>query len=156
MIDLSIFQSTEFLIPFLFVFSVIFGALQIARAFSKAANFAIALALTLFAITNPGFLNLLWSQFGNLTVFFIAMFFLLFLLEAFGLRRGGREASESVVIYGAILFILLSIGYLFTDMLPTLPVIGGGQNLLLLILILVVVSLFWAAFKTKEMIVVRK
>ncbi len=147
MIDITTFQSTEFLVPFLFVFAIIFGALQLAGVFSRATNFAISLALTIFAITNPEFTSLLWSQFGNMTIFFIAMFFLLFFLEAFGLRRGGAKAREKLFVCGVVLFVLLSIGYIFSDMIPNLPVIGRGQNVLLLFSILFVIMIFWSAFQ---------
>jgi hypothetical protein len=79
------------------------------------------------------------------------MFFIIFTLEAFGVRKGkqGKDSSDALIINGAILFILLSVGYLNISLLPSLPIVGGGQNLLLLIFVLLVIIIFWSAYKTE-------
>jgi len=150
-IDVSFLQSNQTLIPFLFVFAIVFGVLGITNVFkNRGVNFLVALAISFFAISNPAFVSLLWLQFGNITAFFIVMFFIAFILEIFGLRKGepGKSrAPESMIINGAILFILLSIGFLFIDLIPPFPFIGGGANLLLFFAIIFILAIFWAAFK---------
>jgi len=138
----------EFLMPFLFVLVDVFGVLQLSRIFNKGVNFLIAIVLAFFAAQNPVFISLFWSQMINIVIFFVVMFFLAFILQMFGLRgKGAPKAKEGLVIYGAILFVLLSIGFNYTETFPVLPVIGGGQNLMLLIAIILILAVFWAAFK---------
>ena len=153
-LDITMFESSQILIPFLFVLAVVYGALQVANVFkNRAVNFIISLAVAFFAVSNTFFVNLLWSQFGNITVFFIAMFFIIFVLEAFGLRKGEKKgrAAEGLIISGGILFGLLAIGSLYLDLIPSLPIIGGGENLLLFFAIVFILAIFWAAFKIGTM-----
>lgn len=149
-IDITMFESNQFLIPFLFVLAVVFGALEQTNVFrSRAVNFIVAAAISFFAISNTAFTNLLWSQFGSITVFFIAMFFIIFILEVFGVRKRqpGEPPGGALVVTGGILFVLLSVGLLYINLLPPLPIIGGGQNLLLLFAITLILLIFWLAFK---------
>jgi len=145
-LDLTFLESTETLIPFLFTLATTFGVLEITRIFNKPVNFLIALALSFFAITNSFFISLLWSQFGNITMFFIIMFFIVFILEAFGIRKKG-PSSDTIVINSAILFLLLSVGFLYVENIPSLPYIGGGENFLLLVAIVIILVIFWSAYK---------
>lgn len=139
----------EFLIPFLFVLAVVFGVLNLTNVFkSRAVSFVIALAIAFFAASYQPFTTLLWAQLGNITTFFIVMFFIAFLLEVFGVRKVAQRAiPESMAMQGAILFILLGVGYMIVDKIPQLPFIGGGQNLLLLIGVIFILMIFWSAFK---------
>ncbi len=143
--------SMQFIIPFLFVLAVVFGVLQMARIFkNKAVAAVIAIAIAFFASNYQPFLTILWQYLPTVTWFFIAMFFIVFTLEVFGLR--GKEekkfSEEGAVIQGAILFILLAIGWMIVDKLPIqLPYVGTGKNLLLLLGIILVLLIFWSAFR---------
>lgn len=144
----------EFLMPFLFVLVDVFGVLQLTHVFHKGVNFIIAIILAFFAAHNPVFISLFWSQLINVVIFFVVLFFLAFILQLFGLRgKGAPKAKEGLVIYGAILFVLLSIGFNYTETFPTLPYIGGGENLMLLIAIILILAVFWAAFQIGPIIV---
>jgi hypothetical protein len=146
--DLLAFQSTEILVPMLFSLAVIFGILEITNIFkNRAVNFLIALGMAFFAVSNSFYVSILWSYFGDVAIFFIVMFFIAFVFEVFGVRKGKHVSADSVIINGVILFILLSIGYLYMDMLPDLPFIGGGENLFLLIAVIFILSIFWSAYK---------
>jgi len=148
--DFTMFQSEQFLIPFLFVLAVVFGAVNASNVFkNRGVNLLVSVALAFFAASNTSFINFLWSQFGSISIFFIAMFFIIFTLEAFGVRKGqhGKDGSDALIINGVVLFILLSVGYLNISLLPSLPIVGGGQNLLLLIFVLFVIIIFWSAYK---------
>jgi hypothetical protein len=143
--DFISFQSEQFLIPFLFVLAIVFGSLNLVKIFkSKPVNFLISLSLAFFSASNSAFIQLLWSQFGNIAIFFIAMFFIIFTLEAFGVRKGRKEGSDALIINGAILFVLLSISSLFVNSLPAIPGVGGGQNLLLLVFVVLIIVIFWS------------
>ena len=149
--DFTMFQSEQFLIPFLFILAVVFGAVNVANVFkNRGVNFLVSLALAFFGASNQAFVQFLWSQFGSITIFFIAMFFIIFVLEAFGVRgkKEKGDGADALVINVAILFVLLSIGYLYIDVFPSLPIIGGGENLMLLVFVVLMIVIFWSAYKT--------
>jgi len=146
--DLSFLQSTDVMVPFLFTLAVTFGVLEVTNVFkNKAVNFLIALALSIFAITSPTFVDLLWNYFGDITVFFIAMFLVAFAMEALGIRKDKNLTGSSVVILSAVLFLLLTLGFYYEDKIPSLPFIGGGQNALLLFAIVIILAVFWSAYR---------
>jgi len=151
LLDFTVFQSEQFLIPFLFILAIVFGAINVVNIFrNKGVNFLISIALAFFAASNTAFVQLLWSQFGIIAMFFIAMFFIIFILGAFGVRvgqQGKTDGADSLVINGAILFVLLSVGYLYLGNI-SVPIVGGGKNLLLFIFIMFIIVIFWSAFKT--------
>jgi len=148
--DLSFLQSTEIMVPFLFTFAVTFGILEITKVFrNKGVNLVIALALSIFAITSPTFVSLLWNYFGDITIFFIAMFLVAFVLEVFGVRGRGIDGG-SMVLQSGVLFLLLTIGFYYADRMPTLPFVGGGQNALFLFAIVLILSIFWNVYKMQQ------
>jgi len=140
----------QFFLPFIFVFAIVFGSLQLVNVFrNRAVNAIIALALAFFATLAPGFSSLLLSQFGNIATFFIVVFFISFILKIFGFKKSQSlaEYQEALAIQGVILFVMLAVSYMFVDQIPTLPIIGTGQNLLLAVAVIFVLAIFWAAFK---------
>lgn len=145
-IDLITLGSTEFLVPFFFCMATVFGVLEITKLFRKPVNFIIAITLSIFALWYPGFVEFLWANFGLIAIFFIALFFIVFIYKVFGV--GGRNTADAIVINGAILFVLLSISYLYMNNLPGTSFFGGAQNLILLIALALIISIFWAAYKT--------
>jgi hypothetical protein len=147
-IDVSFLQSEQTLIPFLFVLAIVFGILELTKIFkNRGVNFLIALAIAFFSITNAAFVNMLWTYFGSITTFFIIMFIVAFVLEVFGLRKGGHPPASAIIIYGAILFILVSLGFIYASQIPELPFIGGSQNLIFLLIIIFILAIFWATFR---------
>jgi len=148
-LDFSIFQSETVFIPFLFVLAIVFGSLNVVNVFkNKGVNFLISLALAFFTISNPAFVNLLWSNFGIISLLFITLFFIIFITRAFGLHMN-KEGDDPMIINTVILFILLSLSYLHTDLLSSFPFIGDEKNFLLLIFITLMLVIFWFAYKTK-------
>ena len=145
-IDITMLQTTEFFIPFLFSLAVIFGVLEVTRLFRKPVNFIISFTLSFFAMIYPGFVDFMLANFGLFAIFFIAMFFIVFVSKVFGM--GGKKSQDSVIINGVILLILLSVSYLYIDSFPSVPFIGAGQNLILLVSVVLIISIFWAAYKT--------
>jgi hypothetical protein len=147
-LDISFLFSEHTLIPFMFVLAIIFGVLELVKIFrNRAVNFLIALSISFFTITNTAFVELLWTYFGSITSFFILMFMIAFVFEIFGLRGGRKENSSTMIINGAILFLLLSLGFYYAGLVPVVPFIGGGQNLILVVLLIFILVLFWSAFK---------
>ncbi|MEM5778634.1 MAG: hypothetical protein QXD43_01420 [Candidatus Aenigmatarchaeota archaeon] len=147
-IDIAFLESEQILIPFLFVLAVVFGILEITKIFrNRGVNFLIALSIAFFTVTNISFVNMLWSYFGSITTFFIIMFFIAFTFEVFGLRKGQHPPTSSILIDGAILFLLLSIGFVYANKIPELPFLGSGQNLIFLFIIVFILVIFWSTFK---------
>ena len=144
-IDLSM----QFMIPFLFILAIIFGVLQMASPIkNKAANLVIALAISFFASSYGPFVSVLWSYLPSVTWFFIIMFFIVFIMEIFGLRGAKAADPDKVILSGVVLFILLSVGWMITDMFPVeFPLIGGGDNVILLFGVIFMLMIFWGAFK---------
>lgn len=146
--DFAMLQTTEFLIPFLFSLAVIFGILEVTRIFgrNRAVNFIVSFTLSFFAIIYPGFVDFMWANFGLVAIFFIAMFFITFVFKTLGI--GSKNSKDSILINGAILFVLLSLSYTYAESFPSVPLIGTGQNLILLVSVVLILSIFWAAYKT--------
>jgi amino acid transporter len=150
-IDIAFLQSEQTLIPFLFVLAIIFGVLELTHVFrNRGVNFLIALAISFFTISNTAFVNALWSYFGVITAFFIFMFFIAFILEVFGFRKPKHpqeSREEGMIVIGAILLLLLTFGFMYSSMIPELPFIGGGSNVIILFAIIFILVIFWMAFK---------
>ena len=123
-----------FVVPFLFIFAIVFGSLRVANIFkNKKVDAVIAVALAIFAVYNSALVNFLWDQLGFVTLFFVFMFMIIFVLKVFGV--GSRNAEDAFTINIAILFILLSIGYLYSDMITGIPILGGGDNFLFAVML---------------------
>jgi len=148
--DSSLTPELQLFLPFIFVFAIIFGSIQLVNPFkNKAINVVISLVIAAFATLNSQFNALILAQFGNIATFFIVIFFISFILKIFGFKRAQspEDYREAIVIQGVILFVLLSISFMFADQIPTLPIIGEGQNTLLAAFLIFILAILWAAFK---------
>jgi len=162
-INLTILQTTEAFIPFLFVLAIVFGVIEITHVFrNRGVIFLISLALAFFTVTSTNFVSMFPSYAGIITPIFIIIFFIAFILQIFGLRRPrlpnepSRE-PEALVIIGAILFLLLSLGFVYSSYIPVLPFVGGGSNVVILAAIIFILVIFWVAFKAgPELMPVKK
>ena len=144
-IDLTLIGSDQTLVLFFFALAIIFGVLEITKIFrSKAVNFSIAFALAFFAICSASFVQFVVPLLGFIAAFFIILFFIAFLLEVFGLRNNGKQGG--IFIYGAILLLLLIFGFMNASLIPNLPFIGSGTNLISLIALIFILVIFWVAF----------
>ncbi len=145
-IDMTLLQSEQTLIPFLFVLAIIFGVLEVTNVLrNRGANLLVAIAIAFFSVSNSAFVALLWSQFGFITAFFIIMFFIVFILEVFGLRnpKYGKPEGEGMFINGAILLLLLIFGFMHASSIPNLPFVGSGTNLIALITLIFILVIFF-------------
>ena len=142
-------------ISFFFILAVVFGVLKLSNVFkNNAVHAVVALAVAAFVATQLSFVEMLWNYLSGITWFFIVMFFIAFALELFGVRKarpgeGEQKAMEGMIVGGAVLFILLSVGWMLLRTFPVnLPLIGGGENLIFLLGLVFVISLFWGAMKS--------
>lgn len=143
----------NFFIPFMFVLAIVFGILRIAKVFqgNAAVEMIISIAIAFFSATYSPFTTILFQYLPSITWFFIAMFFIVFVLEILGIRKGTRkpeEAQANSIIYGVLLLLLFTIGISGLEGLPIqIPFIGGGENIALLIGIIFIIGIFWYAYK---------
>ena len=145
----------EFLIPFLFTLAIIFGALRYARVFGNntAVQMIIALVLAYFASTYEPFVSTLYAYFPGITWFFIAMFFIAFIMEIFGLGKRAQQKDHelNMFIYGILLLVLLTIGISQAQAfgIYELPLIGSLENLAVLLGIIFIIGIFYFAYKSE-------
>ena len=141
--------SLNIIVPFLFVFAIVFGVLQVANVFkNRAVNFVIALAIGLFAISNAALVTTLHALLPNVTWFFIVLFFFVFVFELLGLRKEGKSHTESMITSGGVLFVLLSLSFMVLQVAPSeLPFIGSAINLVFILGLIFILAIFWAALK---------
>jgi len=147
--SMFIFNPTmEFLIPFLFVLAVVFGLLELTlKAWSRPVKLMIALALSFFSVGYQPFVTALWSYLPSITWFFIAMFFVAFMVKMFGIKKR-TNPLETMAIQGGILFVLLAVGWTVADQYSfIIPILGTVENLLLLVSAAFILMIFWTAFK---------
>lgn len=156
MVYYSIAQGNEFLIPFLFTLAIIFGSLRYAKIFgnNSAVQMIIAIVLAYFASTYEPFVSTLYAYFPSITWFFIAMFFIVFVLEVFGLRKGTdkKDHELNMVIYGVLLLLLMTIGISQARAfgIYEIPFIGNLENLAVLLGIIFILGIFYFAYKAGE------
>jgi len=140
-----------FMLPFLFMLAIVYGALDLAAVFKKkAVNVIIALVVAIFAVSNAGVVASIVAVMPWVAMLFIALFFIKFILSMFKPGEGGRDYTLLIVILGLIAIFMLSQGtQLIQDWLP-----GGfpvtEDNLILIIGIVIVVAILFAAYKSSE------
>ena len=151
-LELTLTPTIQLLVPFLFVFAVVFGLLEITHVFkNRAVEAVIAIALALFAASQAAFTRLLLSWLPSIISFFVIIFFIAFVFELVGLRKAHTKHPEKAGLLGIAIVILFAVGGLvLTQFSIELPVIGGPQNILFALGLIFIVALFWIAFKIGE------
>jgi tellurite resistance protein TehA-like permease len=158
--------SENIVIVFLFVFAITFGSLRLAGVFDqrvtnpnnpkgekirldtplgKKVDAVIALSLSLFSISDAAFVSLIWSNFGTLTLFFMIMFFIGFIITIFGLREETNPATKLLTI-GAIFFFVMSLNLAQNNFFSFMPF--NGNDAFLLISVVFIIILFWLVMRT--------
>jgi hypothetical protein len=142
-----------FILPFLFVLAIVYGALELAAVFkNKKVNVIIALVVSVFAISSPGVVDTIVSAMPWAAMLFIILFFVKFILSFFKMKRNKDEAPDFTLllaILGLILVFMLSQGtQLIQDWLP-----GGfpidEDNFILIIGVIIIAVILYLAYKTK-------
>jgi len=143
-----------FVLPFLFMLAVVYGALDLAAVFkNKRVNAVIALVVAVFAVSNVDIVTSIVSAMPWVAMLFIALFFLKFILSFLKINKkegDERDYTLLLVIFGLIAIFMLSQGTeLIQDWLPgNFPV--TEENLILIIGIVVVFAITFMAYKTKN------
>ncbi|MFQ6021041.1 MAG: hypothetical protein ACE5J4_03465 [Candidatus Aenigmatarchaeota archaeon] len=138
---------SQFFITFLFTMAVVFGVLQLSRAFkSKAVNIVVAIVIALFAASYTPFVTILWNYLPTITWFFVILFFIAFIMQLFGLRevKPGEDRTATMIVSGLILVVFITVGISF---IPEISFIAP-MDLLMLIGLVLMLIIFYAAFKS--------
>ena len=133
--------STSVLIPFLFVFAIVFGVLEVSKVFKNKAIMAIiAFVIAFFAVSNVGFLALLNTFLPVLIWIFVGLFILVFIFRLLG-RETGRDRTMTTIAAGIIMMLFVLFG---AFLIPEVPIIGK-QNLLIITGLFFLILIFYAA-----------
>lgn len=138
-----------FILPFMFVLAVVYGALDLAAVFKKkAVNAIIALVVAAFAISNTAIVDSIIAAMPWAAMLFIILFFIKFVLSFFKTGKGEKKDYTLIVIILALVAIFMASQgtQLIQDWLP-----GGfpvtEENLILIIGIVVIIAILYAAYK---------
>ena len=104
-----------FAIPFLFMFAIVFGALDVAGVFrNKRVNIIIALVFALFTLTYQPAIDFITLVMPYAIMFFVAFFFLGFIIKAVtrGIsdKEGKKDYTLLVIILGLVLLLFATQG----------------------------------------------
>ncbi len=147
-------MNEQFLLPFLFTLAVVFGVLRATNVFAgnRAVQMIIAFVFAYFSATYTPFVQTFFAYLPSLTTFFIGVFLLVFLLEAFGLRKEQKEKDRvlNMTIYGVLLLILIVLAAPYFYKFRNIPIIGTGENLVLLAGLGFILGIFIHAYKSEK------
>ena len=140
-----------FMLPFLLVLAIIYGALDLASVFkNRAVNAIIAVVVAVIAVSNAGVVAFIVQVMPWAALLFIVVFFIKFVLSMFRPGEGGRDYTLLIALLGLLAVFMLSQGTeLVHDWLPGgFPV--SEDNLILIIGLIIVVALIFAAYKSSS------
>jgi len=144
--------SIDFLIPFFFIFAIIYGALEISGVFkNKAVKAIIAVALGFFAISNADVVSFIHLILPYAAVFFVVVFFIGFIAKPFRGRGrkepGKRDPLMLLVVLGLLLIIFAQLATPSSPFYPDISsTILGNESVLWTIGIAIVIFMFYYAY----------
>lgn len=143
--------SLDFLIPFFFIFAIIYGALEISGVFkNKAVKAIIAVALGFFAISNAQVIAFIHQILPYAAIFFVVVFFIGFIAKPFrgrGGEGGRRDPFLLLVVLGLLLIIFAQLGTPSSPFYPDISsTILGDETVLWGIGIVIVLFMFYYAW----------
>lgn len=163
---LALFQSTDpalisAAMSFLFVFAVVFALLAYTKLFvqkrdgepvgkePRAVYAAIALVFGAAAASYEPMAAFLQQVIPPATVFFIAVFFLVFLKQLFA---GKKEKGDPMQTLAVLAIFLIVLGAFWDDVagLAGVSLFISPENLFVLIAIIVILAIFYVASQAKE------
>ena len=143
------FDLTGFLLPFVFVLAITYGALDIASVFKKnAVNLLIAVVIAFFAVSNAQMVQFVTGIMPWAAMLFIVIFFIKFIASLFR-GAGEKDWTMLMAVLGLIAVFMLSQGtQLIQDWLPSgFPV--SEDNMVLIIGLVIIIAIFFAAYKNR-------
>lgn len=147
----SVFSSYfYYLIPFIFTFALVFGVLVISNVFQKQKNVnaILALAIALFSIVYPPYIELLYIWLPYLCIIFLALFIILIFKNLFIKEGKELETTWPMLITIVILFLV------FMFISPSIPLpnssLVSNQDIMLLIGVAFVVIILIVGSRMKD------
>jgi len=140
-----------FILPFLFVLAIVYGALELASVFKNKKVIAIiAIVVAFFSVSNAAVVATIIAAMPWAALLFIILFFIKFVLSMFKPGQGGRDYDLLVIILGLLAIFMLSHGtQLIQDWLPGgFPV--SEENFILIIGIVIIIAIFLTAYKSSK------
>lgn len=155
MIDFNSIMALGPIIPFLFVFGIIYGSLEVAGVFkNRGVNFIIAAAIGIIALSNSGMIEFIYSIIPYATIAFVIIFGIMFLKKTIFAGLGKHlEGKDKKTDYSLIIIILIMVFIFFGNAhestLINIPYIGYGMNndILAAVGILLVLAILFIAYK---------
>lgn len=146
--------SLDFLIPFFFIFAIIYGALEVSGVFqNKAVKAIIAVALGFFAISNAQVVSFIHQVLPYAAIFFVVVFFIGFIAKPFKRKKEGGEQPVKrdpfllLVVLGLLLIIFAQLGTPSSPFYPNISsTILGDETVLWGIGIVIVLFMFYYAW----------
>ena len=134
------------LLPFLFILAIVYGALEISKVFeNKGVKAIISVVMAFFAMLSPGVTELVLFIIPYATMFFIAFFFLGFVLSFFKSEgKGGSGGKDYTLIIIVLGLFLLFISSDYQDIVDI-----QDDNFVAMIVLLVIALIFLAAYRIK-------
>lgn len=146
-------------LPFIFVFAVAFGALEVSGVFkakggssNKRINGLIALVVAFFAISTEWVLLLIMQILPIAAVIFILVFLVGFITRPFETEEGKKRDVTLILIVVVLgLIFLTGQGYqMLSDVFPYMGIQMDPANFMYLAGLVLVVLLLYAAYKKSE------
>jgi hypothetical protein len=145
-----VLESFTYIIPFLFVLAVVYGALDFSGVFKKnSVNSLVALVIALFALTYQPLTDLIYGILPYAVILFLAVFFLAFLAKLFKGAGGGKDGRKidwslaMIVIVLVLIFLATQGEDMVSGLLPSLPV----ESFMTVIGLLLMALIFYAVYR---------
>jgi len=143
--------SLDFLIPFFFIFAIIYGALEISGVFkNKAVKAIIAVVLGFFAVSNAQVVGFIHQVLPFAAIFFVVVFFIGFIMKPFrgrGGEPGKRDPFLLLVVLGLLLIVFAQLATPSSPFYPDISsTILGDESVLWGIGIVIVIFMFYYAW----------
>ena len=134
-------------IPFFFILAVVFGALEFSGVFkNKGVKFIIAIAIAFFGISNASFIETINTYMPYAAVFFIALFFIGYIMKFFKVEKGqSRDWVLMIIVVGLILILLFSVQGNLEPMFKNFPI--NYENFLIMMAVILFLVALFAAYK---------
>jgi hypothetical protein len=135
------------LIPFFFVLSVVYGALEVSKTFkNKGVMVIISLVLATVSILNESVVALLNQIMPYGVILFIVVFFLSFVGNLF--RGRGSDIQLIVIVCALILIFIAQQGYgIISDLLPSGVI--TAQDFTVAVGVVLIIFILYGAYKWK-------
>lgn len=132
----------NFILPFFFVLAIVYGGMEVSKVFSnKGVKAIIAVVIAFFASSSPEAVAIIFYILPYAAIFFIAFFFLGFILSLF---KGEKKDVTLIVVALALILIFLAAQ-------NSLEIINlQDQNFLAMIVLLVIALLLYGGYKIRS------